>query len=456
MLRLSRAVTRSVTPGPGECWIGVNFVLGVIFVLFRNFRNEQIWRHLVEKLFNEDESFRKLCLLNDWWRFLPSQGGLEVEAEQSCKKIMYKMTNFHSKWSNTNIQSTKLFAGGLFSCLKLDQSWLFAGMLDGLIKMWDLSDGPAKPMRVFEGHEEGITCLDTGPGVLVSGSLDRSVRVWSLDSTRLLRVLRREGSPIISIKLLSDRLLWWARSGTFQISSWKGYHRVDPAFKFNIMEDPNSCIMCIGDHYIVTNQTDENGFSSRDINVYSSITGMRLIEKDIFSSKDISCLCLLGHLLFIGAGDCIEVWDVNMSNCLSYIQSGSPNQNISIKNICVSDFLMVALLSNSMIICVPIKRIIEESVISNNEPAVINWDNSGDIIENNDRLWKNMSIVDDKFVFGLEKKLGDIKLYQWKDSKPSRKQQPPLLSQKCESRDYFCSNFVIDSAGCFEEQVDLK
>ena len=85
----------------------------------------------------------------------------------------------------------------------------------------------------------------------------------------------------------------------------------------------------------------------------------------------------------------------------------------------------------------------------------MNWDISADIIENNDQLWKNMSIVDDKFVFGLEKKLGDIKLYHWKNLKSSRKQHPPQLL-KCDNKEeYFCSSrFVINS--CLDEEVDLK
>ena len=113
-----------------------------------------------------------------------------------------------------------------------------------------------KPWRVFEGHEESVTCLDVDEEVLVSGSLDRSVRVWSLESSKLLRVLRREGSPIVTIRLLSDRLLWWAKSGNFQISSWETYNKVDLKCRFTIQEDPIKCIMCIGENYIVTNQTN--------------------------------------------------------------------------------------------------------------------------------------------------------------------------------------------------------
>ena len=154
----------------------------------------------MEKMFKNDISFRKLCLLNDWWKLLPSKGHQKMESETSCKRVMQRVTNYDTRYSVNNLTSIKLMAGGLFSCLKIHHHLLFAGMLDGLIKMWDvtsLAQGASdlrRPLKLFEGHEESVTCLDAGAGVLVSGSLDRSVRVWSLESSSLLRVLRREGS----------------------------------------------------------------------------------------------------------------------------------------------------------------------------------------------------------------------------------------------------------------------
>ena len=148
--------------------------------------------------------------------------------------------------------------------------------------------------------------------------------------------------------------------------------------------------------------------------VYSSQSGMRLFEKDIFCSSDITCLSLECHLLFIGSIGSIEVWDINCSTCLAIIQpSNSLNSNCFVKNICSSDFIVLGMLSNSKIVILPIQSIIKESLKCENEPAIVNWETSSIQISNNDLVWKNMSLWDDKFVFGLEKKLGDIKVYKW-------------------------------------------
>ena len=386
-----------------------------------------------------------------------------MESDASCKRVMQIVTNYETIYSDNNLTSIKLMAGGLFSCLHLHHNLLFAGMLDGLIKMWDvtsLAQGASdlrRPLKLFEGHEESVTCLDVTAGILVTGSLDRSVRVWSLESSSLLRVLRREGSPIHCVKMLSDRLLWWSRSGAFNISTWKGHTKVEAAFKFNINEDPNTCLMCINEHYIVTNQTEQNAFNTRDVVVYSSATGMRLFEKDIFSSKDITCLSLEGHLLFIGSGNTIEVWDINISSCLAIIQSGSQmSSNTTVKDICVSEFQMIAMISNSDLIVIPLMLIMKESLLSDSEPAIINWNKAALMLGNRDLAWKNMALGDQRFCFGLEKKLGDIKLYYWQQKKEIPRDQELASYCKSERSMRYFSKILDIEYGGDSSDIDLK
>ena len=185
--------------------------------------------------------------------------------------------------------------------------------------------------------------------------------------------------------------------------------------KFNLIEDPVSCLMDVGEHYVVTTETQEaGGLSSRDLVVYSSRTGMRLFEKDIFSSHDISCLALYGPLLYLGAGNTVEVWDVNISSCLAIIQSGSPDfNNIRVNNVAASDFLMVASLSNGNIFYIPVMEIIRQSLLASSEPAIINWQVAATLLSNTELTWKNIDFSRDNIVFGLEKKLGDIKIMTW-------------------------------------------
>ena len=215
--------------------------------------------------------------------------------------------------------------------------------------------------------------------------------------------------------------------------------------------------MCINEHYIVTNQTEQNAFNTRDVVVYSSATGMRLFEKDIFSSKDITCLSLEGHLLFIGSGNTIEVWDINISSCLAIIQSGSQmSSNTTVKDICVSEFQMIAMISNSDLIVIPLMLIMKESLLSDSEPAIINWNKAALMLGNRDLAWKNMALGDQRFCFGLEKKLGDIKLYYWQQKKEIPRDQELASYCKSERSMRYFSKILDIEYGGDSSDIDLK
>ena len=50
------------------------------------------------------------------------------------------MTAYSQLWDAASVTTTKVMAGGLFSCVRLDGGRLLGGMLDGLIKMWSVAD----------------------------------------------------------------------------------------------------------------------------------------------------------------------------------------------------------------------------------------------------------------------------------------------------------------------------
>eukprot|EP00092_Neocalanus_flemingeri_P003024 GFUD01003233.1.p1 GENE.GFUD01003233.1~~GFUD01003233.1.p1 ORF type:complete len:485 (+),score=82.31 GFUD01003233.1:652-2106(+) len=433
----------------------------------KHLRNGKVWRRIIERKFAEDINFRLFCRLNGWARILPSQGGREAD-ESEYKQMVYKSTDYEAIWTRNNLNSSKLFTGGLFSCLKLHHHWLFAGMIDGLIKMWDVSltEFAKKPMRIFEGHEERVSSLDASGSVLVSGSLDHSVRVWNIESSRMLRVLRGSGSPILLVKLLPDRLVWWSRSGTFQIWSWHGPENTEPKLRFKLSEDPDTCNVAVGEHYIAVAPNDVYLNNEREVVIYSSYTGQEMLEKDIFSSAPIQCMDLRSNLLFLGAGCSIEIWDIENSQCVAVLGSNfNPTANLFVRNICVSDFLVVAMLSNGLILHWPLRKLLKINMEKPNTPLHYNMETFAGIIENKEPPWKNIVLSESRIVFGLEMKLGDVKMFNWSNKKVKGKTMDEedigvVKRKKMQSRTYQfncpfecpqCSNVQHD-----DMEVDLK
>merc|ERR1712106_137070 len=387
----------------------------------KHLRHGKVWRRILERKFAEDINFRLLCRLNGWMQILPSQGGSEV-SEDEYKQIVYKLTDYEEIWTERNLNSSKLFTGGLFSCLKLHQQWLFAGMLDGLIKMWDVSrDFVKKPLRIFEGHEERVSSLDASGDVLISGSLDHSVRVWNIDSSSVLRVLRGSGSPIVLVKILPDRLTWWSRSGTFQIWSWNGPDHTDPKLRFKIDEDPTTCNISVGGNYIAVAANDVYSNTDREVVIYSSHTGQKMLDKDIFASAQIQCMDIQTNLLFLGAGRSIEIWDIEKSTCIAVLGSNfQPTLNQSVINICVSDFQVVAMLARGTLLHWPLQDLIKINKGTPATPLHYDLETFAGVVENNEPPWrKKLVLSDSRIVFGLEMKFGDVKIFNW--SKTAKK-----------------------------------
>lgn len=65
-----------------------------------------------------------------------------------------------------------------------DSRYCFSCFSDGNVGMWDLESGQL--VRKFAGHTDSVSCIDLGDNgrTLVTGSLDRTLRVWDWNSGR--------------------------------------------------------------------------------------------------------------------------------------------------------------------------------------------------------------------------------------------------------------------------------
>jgi len=83
------------------------------------------------------------------------------------------------------------------------QSLLVVGASDGTITVLDTSAEPIRPRRTLVGHADGVTSLAINAqcDVVLSGSHDRTVRLWELETGRLLRQFEGHRAPISSVAL---------------------------------------------------------------------------------------------------------------------------------------------------------------------------------------------------------------------------------------------------------------
>ena len=70
--------------------------------------------------------------------------------------------------------------GGI-SCPLVNDQMLISGSVDKAIKIWDLESG--KELRTLDG-KAGISCLTVKDGMLISGSLDKTIKIWDFTPYR--------------------------------------------------------------------------------------------------------------------------------------------------------------------------------------------------------------------------------------------------------------------------------
>ncbi|ETO16644.1 hypothetical protein RFI_20695 [Reticulomyxa filosa] len=136
-----------------------------------------------------------------------------------------------------------------------DGRYLCSGSYDYKIRLWDVET--SKSLRVFNGHEGGVWCVDISPlqsnnsnenksnniGVIggngytiCSGSFDKTIRIWDIETAKQLNVLKGHDNYVWSVKYGSNELsntilsgsedktvrLWDIRSGQ-QIQVFNGH-----------------------------------------------------------------------------------------------------------------------------------------------------------------------------------------------------------------------------------------
>ncbi|ETO36123.1 hypothetical protein RFI_00939, partial [Reticulomyxa filosa] len=168
------------------------------------------------------------------------------------------------------------FNGGRYLC---------SGSSDKTIRLWDVET--SKLLHVFNGHEDSVCCVDISPlqsnnknnnnnnkmnniGVIggngytiCSGSFDKTIRIWDIESTKQFNVFKGHTDYVSSVKYGSYGLintilsgsydesvrLWDIRSGQ-QIQVFNGHKRWVNCVEYSPFviknSDGNSNVICSG------------------------------------------------------------------------------------------------------------------------------------------------------------------------------------------------------------------
>ena len=109
-------------------------------------------------------------------------------------------------------------------CLSKDEFMLISGSTDKTIRIWDIESGDC--FQKLEGHTGGVRCLciSNDGAQIISGSEDKSLRIWDLQTGSPIRILLGHENWVTSLCTLPNTRLIVSCSSDKTVRVWDVYN----------------------------------------------------------------------------------------------------------------------------------------------------------------------------------------------------------------------------------------
>ncbi|MBE9145208.1 WD40 repeat domain-containing protein [Planktothrix mougeotii] len=153
---------------------------------------------------------------------------LEAVGESQHKKMFWeemqrKEAKYKRKLENASVVCTLTGHSSWVNSVAIsrDGQTVVSGSHDKTIKIWQLSTG--KELRTLTGHSDSVESLVISPDgqTVVSGSWDNTIKIWELSTGRELCTLTGHSGPVNSVTISPDGQILVSGSGDETIKIWQ-------------------------------------------------------------------------------------------------------------------------------------------------------------------------------------------------------------------------------------------
>ncbi|ORX60399.1 WD40 repeat-like protein [Hesseltinella vesiculosa] len=193
-------------------------------------------------------------------------------------------------------------------CLQFDDRKIISGSRDRTIKIWDAVSFQC--VRTLVGHEGSVLCLHYNQDYLVTGSSDATVIVWCMRELKQLTRIRGHTAKISEICFNDDYLISGSRDHTIRITRMKTWElvRVIPAHDGHI-----NAIKLHGSHLLSASK-------DRTLRLWDIETG-QLLQEYVGHDDAVSCAAFDGTTIVSGSLDkTIKIWNAQTGECLRTLE----------------------------------------------------------------------------------------------------------------------------------------
>jgi len=182
---------------------------------------------------------------------------------ENANETVYKNMNVNSQSSQKNenkleygitfIKELKGHTNYVYSLIKINEATIVSGSYDKSIKVWNIDSGEC--LKTLLGHKNGIKCLlKLNDTTIVSGSTDMAVKIWNVETGECLNTLLGHTDSVYSLSKLYETSIVSGSSDN-SIKIWN-VNSVDCLKTLVGHKDCIRCLLNINENTIVSGSSD--------------------------------------------------------------------------------------------------------------------------------------------------------------------------------------------------------
>ncbi|WWC92287.1 uncharacterized protein L201_007241 [Kwoniella dendrophila CBS 6074] len=144
----------------------------------------------------------------------PSRLSHEQERSTPLKHVYRRRYQNQKSWLHTRPEHTSFSGHGtnVVTCLQFDDDKIISASDDHSINVYETMGGHLR--QRLDGHEGGVWTLEYKGDTMVSGSTDRTVRIWDLDEMKQVHVFNGHTSTVRCLQIVEP--VWNEKDKEFQ------------------------------------------------------------------------------------------------------------------------------------------------------------------------------------------------------------------------------------------------
>ncbi|XP_033970190.1 LOW QUALITY PROTEIN: F-box/WD repeat-containing protein 7-like [Trematomus bernacchii] len=136
----------------------------------------------------------------------------------SWKSAFLSQHRIESNWRSGDTREPMVLKGHdehVITCLQFSGDLIVSGSDDNTLRVWSAVSG--KCLRTLSGHTGGVWCSQMSVATVISGSTDRTLRVWDAESGECVHTLYGHTSTVRCMHLHGDRVVSGSRDTTLRV-----------------------------------------------------------------------------------------------------------------------------------------------------------------------------------------------------------------------------------------------